>query len=123
MTRLLLSGAALIAAGVVAVAAEPSAKRGREIYMKVGCYTCHGTEGQGSTAGLKLTPDPLPADAIANFIRNTDMSISPVLAMPTYSAEVLPDADVADIAAYLASIPPPKSPDSIPALRDLKPGK
>ena len=31
------------------------------------------------------------------------------------------DADVADIAAYLATVPPAKSPDTIAALKDLKP--
>lgn len=120
MYRVILLSAVVASA---AVAAEPSAKRGRDLFMKVGCYTCHGTEGQGSGAGLNLSADPLPADAIANFIRNTDPTTPSFAAMPSYSEKVLSDADVADIAAFLASIPPPKSPDSIAALKDLKPGK
>ncbi|MBM3513641.1 MAG: cytochrome c [Alphaproteobacteria bacterium] len=122
MARLLVIGFVL-GATAIASAAEPSVKRGRDLYMNVGCYLCHGTEGQGSGAGLKLTPDPLPAEAIANFIRNTDPTTPSFAAMPSYSEKVLSDADVADIAAFLASIPAPKSPDSIPALKDLKPGK
>jgi mono/diheme cytochrome c family protein len=104
-----------------AAADAPSAKRGREIYMRVGCYTCHGTEGQGSNAGAKLAPDPLPAEAIANFIRNTDTSGPGFATMPTYSAKVLSDADVADIAAFLASVPAGKPADDIALLRALKP--
>lgn len=119
MTRIVPLALAFSVFAVAAPAQEPSAKRGREIYMKTGCYTCHGTVGQGTSAGLKLAPDPLPAEAIANFIRNTDTTAPSYAAMPTYSAEVLSDAEVADIAAYLATVPPSKDPDTIPALKGL----
>ncbi len=36
--------------------------------------------------------------------------------MPSYSAAILPDKDVADIWAYLASLPATKAPGAIPAL-------
>ncbi|MSO99252.1 MAG: cytochrome c [Rhodospirillaceae bacterium] len=111
---------AVIVTGLGAVqsnAAEPSPSRGRDLFMKVGCYMCHGTQGQGSSAGLKLAPEPLPAEAIAQFIRATNT------AMPAYSEMVLPDSDVADIAAFLETIPAARSPDSIPALKDLKASK
>jgi mono/diheme cytochrome c family protein len=75
---------------------------------------CHGSEGQGSGAGTRLAPGPLPAEAIAQFIRATNPT------MPAYSAKVLSDADVADIAAFLATVPAARSADEIPALRDLK---
>jgi ubiquinol-cytochrome c reductase cytochrome c subunit len=109
----------LFAIGVIAISVfsiaeaadiAPSAKRGRDTYMKVGCYHCHGTVGQGSNAGLRLAPDPLPAESIAQFIRGTKGP------MPAYSERILPDSDVADIAAYLKSIPAARSADSIPAL-------
>jgi mono/diheme cytochrome c family protein len=108
--------ALLVLAAGTANAAEPSAKRGRELYMTIGCVHCHGSVGQGSNAGLKLAPDPLPAEAIAQFIRATNTQ------MPPYSEQVLSDVDVADIAAYLATIPPSKSPDEISALKKLKAG-
>ncbi len=101
-----------IVVGTTAHATEkPSATRGRDTYMKVGCYLCHGTVGQGSNAGLKLAPDPLPAESIAQFIRGTKGP------MPAYSERILPDSDVADIAAYLRSIPAARSANSIPALK------
>jgi len=93
--------------------ASPSATRGRQLYMTVGCVHCHGSMGQGSTAGTRLAPEPLPAEAIAQFIRNTGTT------MPAYSARVLSDADVADIAAFLATIPAARPVERIPALRDL----
>jgi hypothetical protein len=36
--------------------------------------------------------------------------------MPPYSAKILSDDDLGDIYAYLASIPKPPDPKSIPAL-------
>ncbi len=94
-----------------------SVARGRQLYMDYSCRTCHGTVGQGSSAGLKLAPDPLPADALIAFVRG---STGP---MPAYSEASISDADLTDIQAYLASIPKSASPDTIPALKDLKPGK
>ena len=82
--------------------------------MKVGCYHCHGTHGQGSGAGLKLAPDPLPTEAIAQFIRATTST------MPAYSEHILSDSQIADIAAYLGSIPAARSPDAIPALKSSR---
>lgn len=96
-------------------AAGPSAARGRQLYLSVGCVHCHGSQGQGSNAGARLAPESLPAEAIAQFIRATNTT------MPAYSARVLGDADVADIAAFLATIPPAKPVAGLPALRDLSP--
>jgi mono/diheme cytochrome c family protein len=102
----LMSGACL--------AQESDAERGQKTFMRVGCFQCHGTNGQGSEAGTALTPEPLPAEAIANFIR-----FSPGR-MPVYPEDVLSDDEIADITAFLESVPPPPSPDSIPILRDMK---
>jgi mono/diheme cytochrome c family protein len=69
--------------------------------------------GQGSAAGRRLAPQPLPAAAIARFLRANGTN------MPAYSETLLNDAAVADIEAYLSSIPPAVPADSIPALRNL----
>jgi mono/diheme cytochrome c family protein len=94
--------------------APPSAERGRELYMNTGCVHCHGSLGQGSAAGKRLAPNALPAPAIAAFIRATSTT------MPAYSEKLLSDADVADIAAFLASIPSSAKAADIAALRDLR---
>lgn len=96
---------------------ESSAQRGEDTFMRVGCFQCHGTNGQGSEAGTALTPDPLPPEAIANFIR-----FSPGR-MPVYPEEILSDAEIADIVAYLDAVPAPPDPDSIAVLKGLKLGE
>ena len=94
-------------------AAAADAARGKEIYVKVGCYACHGYDGQGASTGPKLAPDPMPPDALANYIRNSAVNL-----MPPYSEKVLGDADVADIHAYLATIKRPPSLKEIPLLSE-----
>jgi hypothetical protein len=37
--------------------------------------------------------------------------------MPPYTEKVVTDAEIADIRAFLASLPQPPNPDSIPLLR------
>jgi mono/diheme cytochrome c family protein len=80
-----------------------SAENGKRIFMRAGCWQCHGTVGQGGVTGPKLAPDPLPFDTLSSFVRTTSR------AMPPYSEQILPDNDLADIYAYLQSIP--KTPD------------
>ena len=102
-----------LASGFVAASAASAADagRGKEIYVKVGCYACHGYDAQGAMTGPKLAPDPMPADALASYIRNS----APTL-MPPYSEKVLGDPEAADIHAYLVSIKKPPSVKEIPLL-------
>jgi mono/diheme cytochrome c family protein len=108
------AGLAALAAGLVigqaALAAD--AARGKILFtQKYGCYQCHGTEGQGSAVtGPKLAPDPLPYDALSAFIRTSSRN------MPPFREQILPNADLEDIYAYLKSIPPAKDWKSIPLL-------
>jgi mono/diheme cytochrome c family protein len=106
----------LVAGWAVAQESSTAADRGKQTYMRVGCYQCHGTNGQGNDAGPALTPNTLPAVGMAAFIR-----LNPGR-MPVYPEEVLSDAEIADIVAFLRSVPPPPSADSIEILRDLKQG-
>ena len=87
-----------------------SAEKGKEAFMKHGCWQCHGTQGQGGAAGLKLAPAPKPLAYISAFIRNTTGP------MPPYTEKILPESDVADIHAYLQSLPPAPDPKTIPIL-------
>jgi mono/diheme cytochrome c family protein len=95
------------------LAADPAAE-GKQIFIRVGCYQCHGYAAQGGAAGLKLAPDPLPYDVLSTFVRNTTG------AMPAYSEHVLPDADLQKIYAYLKSLKKAPPADSIPLLKDLR---
>jgi len=92
------------------VLAAGSAEKGKAAYVQHGCWQCHGFVGQGGITGPKLAPSPLPLEALSAFVRNTRG------AMPPYQKAILSDADLADIHAYLQSLP--KAPDakSIPLL-------
>ena len=111
----LLALAALFAGVVIdqAAALAASAEKGKAAYVKHGCWQCHGFMGQGGVTGPKLAPNPMPAEAFAAFVRFTNR------AMPPYQKAILSDGDLADIHAYLQSIP--KAPDyrSIPLLNPL----
>lgn len=110
-TSLILSFAASFAICASQAALAADAARGRQIFEKVGCYQCHGFQGQGANTGPKLAPEPLSAEAIAAFIRNSGETL-----MPNYVASVLSDADVADIHAYLSTIKKPPAAKDIPLL-------
>ncbi len=99
---------ALSVSGGAAFAGD--AAKGKATFVRVGCFECHGHQGQGGVAGLKLAPDPLPYDTLVAFVRT---SSGP---MPPYSPKILSDDDLSDIYAYLQSIPKPPDPKSIPAL-------
>ena len=85
-----------------------NADNGKKLFFKNGCYECHGTVGQGGT-GPRLAPKPLAAAALTAYVRK------PGGGMPPYSVKVMSDAEVADIRAYLATIPEP--PKDIPLLK------
>ena len=77
------------------------AANGKRIYMADGCYQCHGNVGQGSRpTGPHLAPNPVPYAAFAQQVRR------PINTMPPYTAVVLSDQELADIYAYMLSIPP-----------------
>jgi ubiquinol-cytochrome c reductase cytochrome c subunit len=108
---------ALAASGALAAAAaQPSsnAANGKALYTKYYCYSCHGTTGAGGGgAGPRLAPPPLPLQAFTNQLRHPNR-------MPPFTETVLTDAQVADIHAYLASIPRGKPPAEIPLLAGAK---
>jgi mono/diheme cytochrome c family protein len=90
-----------------------SAENGKIAFVKNGCWQCHDFNGQGSVAtsgGRVIANTPLPFDAFKAYVRD------PGGAMPPYHVEILPDSDLADIYAYLESVPKPKSPKDIPLL-------
>jgi ubiquinol-cytochrome c reductase cytochrome c subunit len=91
-------------------ASAASAEKGKAAFIRNGCWQCHGFEGQGGVAGKTLAPDPLPIEGFMAFVRTTNR------AMPPFSETILPDADLADIHAYLSSIPKAADPKNIPLL-------
>jgi ubiquinol-cytochrome c reductase cytochrome c subunit len=105
--------ALLCASTAIAAQAPPpgDAERGKAAFLRVGCYTCHGFEGQG-VPGRKLAPNPLPYPAFSNFVRTSQGE------MPTFTDKVLSDQDLADIHAYLRSKPASPNPSTILLLQE-----
>ena len=106
--------AALCASATLAAPAPPQGdtERGKAAFLRVGCYTCHGFEGQG-VPGRKLAPNPLAWPAFSGFVRSSPGE------MPTFTPQVLPDQDLADIHAYLRSKPATPNPANIPLLQEV----
>src|ERR1700730_2525973 len=55
-----------------------NAENGKRVFNKIGCYECHGREGQGSTmGGPRIAPDPVPFDALARYVRQPTGAMPP----------------------------------------------
>jgi cytochrome c553 len=88
------------------------ANKGKRLYATYGCYECHGYQGQGSTAaGPRIAPAPIPKDAFFAYLRQ------PSGEMPPYTERVISDAELADIRAFLATIPKGPNPSEVPLLK------
>jgi mono/diheme cytochrome c family protein len=101
---------------LMAVAQTPTptgdAKNGKKVFAADGCYQCHGYEAQGATpTGPRLGPKPIAFAQFQKYVRQ------PTGQMPPYTAKSIPDKDLADIYAFLQSLPAPPAADSIPALK------
>ena len=82
---------------------------GKRLFVRDGCYECHGILGQGgAVTGPRLAPNPIPVEAIMSYIRK------PSGRMPPFSAKLVQDQDVADIYAYLKSVPGPSDIKNVP---------
>jgi ubiquinol-cytochrome c reductase cytochrome c subunit len=112
--RKIVIGAMLFAGMVRAQDAVGNAEAGKRIYMKNGCYQCHGTVGQGTIAGARIGPPPLSAQGLIRYVRR------PAGQMPAFTEKVMTDRELNDVYAYLKSIPPPKPAKDVPLLNDLR---
>jgi mono/diheme cytochrome c family protein len=97
------------AAGEIPESGDPA--NGKRVFFAAGCFYCHGTTGAGGgNAGPRLAPNPLPLEGVKAKVRTASGR------MPVYSSAVLQDAEIADIVAYLRSIPAGKQAKDIPLL-------
>ena len=115
LVGLLLAGSQAAAQSRDSVAQKPAgapagkAENGKALYMKIGCWECHGRDAQSGRP--TLGPAALPFNAFMNQLRK------PREDMPPYTAKVLSDADVADIYAWVLTRPALPKADSIPLLK------
>ncbi len=87
------------------------AANGQKLFMADGCYQCHGTVGQGSRGtGPRLAPNPMPYENFSAQLRK------PANTMPPYTALVVSEAQLADIYAYVSSLPGPAKAEDVTIL-------
>jgi len=99
----------------IALAEEPAgdAANGKQVYLKLRCFTCHGRAGQGGAFNYPvpaLAALELPVEAFQAFLRE------PPNDMPAFSPAVLSDKDAADMWVWLHSLPGRKQAKELPLL-------
>ena len=87
-------------------------ENGKVLFAKIGCYQCHGHEGQGAAAtGPRLNQNPITYARFVSYLRK------PTGEMPPYTAKVVSDQQAADLYAYLQLLPKPPAVETIPILK------
>jgi mono/diheme cytochrome c family protein len=87
---------------------------GKKLFLREGCWECHGYAGQGGRDGARIGATSLTLQGVIRYVRK------PTGAMPAFSEKILPDADLTDIYAYLKSLPPVKTAKDVPLLNQFK---
>src|SRR5215472_18063985 len=102
----------LMVCGAAVWCQTSNAQNGRRLFNRYGCYQCHQKEAQGATAtGPRLGPHPIPHANFTKYVRQ------PTGQMPPYTAKVVKDSDLADIYAFLQSLPDPPPAKDLPLLK------
>jgi mono/diheme cytochrome c family protein len=86
-------------------------QNGKRLFAAYYCMACHGTMGQGGAAGARIAPRPIAFAAFQKYLRQPTGQMAP------YTRAVLADRDLADIYAFLRSIPSTATSKDIPLLR------
>jgi len=87
------------------------AQKGKELYLKYSCYACHSYDGHGGP-GPRLVPLAMTAARFTAYVHNPRR-------MPPYTDKVLSDAQLADLFAYIKSMPASPPADQIPLLKRI----
>jgi mono/diheme cytochrome c family protein len=122
LVRAVVAAVALAGAGASALAQAPvaaqqnvppgNAQAGKDVFNEYYCYACHGTMGQGGSAGARIAPRPIAFEAFLRYIRN------PSGGMPAYTTKVISVQQLTDVYAFLRSVPAPRAAKSIALLNE-----
>lgn len=113
-----VAAAVVIGASAAARAQDaPSgdAARGKRVYLAQGCFTCHGRAGQGGALNgpaPSLAKTEMPFDGFEGQLRD------PANDMPAYSDKLMSYQDIADIYAFVQSLPGPRPAKDISILNN-----
>ena len=85
------------------------------MFKDYSCYACHGFSGQNGP-GARLVPMKMATVAFTAYVRSPPRTNQ----MPSYSAKVLSDQQLADIWAYIKTLPDSPPAKDIPLVEQLK---
>jgi len=116
-----LVNAALVAIAIGGIAPAARAQdtppgdvaEGGRLYLADGCFLCHGRAGQG---GALNGPAPILARTEMPFDGFKGQLRQPVNDMPAYSEKVMSDKEIADIYAFVQTLPGRPAPKDLPLL-------
>ena len=113
-TQLIAAAVTTMALAAHAQAPAGDTARGKALYMKNMCYTCHGTAGQGGDrgSGPRIAYVVWPWEGFVQQVRH------PRESMPRYDAKHVGDQDLADIYAYVASMKRGAKASELPLLKE-----
>jgi len=119
-TSSLLACAALVVGAVVFPARAQDAPagdtaNGKRVYLADGCFLCHGRAGQG---GAYNGPAPVLAQTEMPFDGFKGQLRAPSNDMPAYSEAVMSDKEIADVYAFVRSLPGRRNPKDIAILNN-----
>ena len=103
------------AAALAQNAGTGDAANGKRVYLADGCFECHGRVGQGGAMNYPapaLAQVEMPIESFMAFLRNGPND------MPAYSTAVLSDQEIADMYAFVQSLPSTRSAKDISILND-----
>ena len=114
--RVLLLAGLVIGASSMATAQTPessltgNAENGKKLYVTYFCWSCHGSNGRAGGTAPAIAPSTRSGEDLIKYIRK------PRGAMPPYTSKSISDREIADIAAFLRTIPKDPDPKTIPLL-------
>lgn len=109
---------ALVLTTCVALAAPADAQdtaNGKRLYLKDGCYECHGYAGNGSQGRTRLAQTPLTQDGFLAYVRTPAPG-----EMPPYRAKTMSDQELADVYAYVKTFPKSQASSTVPMLSTIR---
>jgi len=104
----------LFAGRAAAQTGNANADNGKRLFLRDGCWECHGYAGQGGRDGARIAATALNAQGLIRYVRK------PTGAMPAFTEKVISDQELTDIWAYLKSMPAPNPAKDIPLLNEIK---
>ncbi len=112
--KLLVIAAVLATATLIAQTSTGDAANGKKLFLRDGCYECHGYAGEGGAAGARIAAIGLNAQGLIRYVR------APAGQMPAYIDKVISDQELTDVWAYLQTMPKAKPAKDIPLLNALR---